>query len=80
MTPGKLRKAFGKDVREATVGPDGWESNDRPFAAYLDSAYPVGGTAAGVGWVQAFWAAVDGLGAEAVVEPIPDASPPGTIH
>ncbi len=80
MKPGKLRKTWGNDSREATVGPDGWASSDAWFADHLNAIYPVGGSPAGVPWVRAFHEAVNGLKATAVVEPEPDPSPPGTIH
>ncbi len=79
MTPGKLRKKWSDETVEATCGPDGWQSAAVGFAARLDAAFPVGGTTAGAGWVQAFWAAVKTLGAKVLTEPVADFTP-GQIY
>lgn len=76
MTEGRLRDRFG---REASVGPEGWASDDAGLASTLNRSFPVGDVAAGVGWVRAFWAAVEVLGAEVLTEPEAD-STPGVIH
>ncbi len=72
MTEGKLQKKMKGGTVEATVGPDGWSSPDAAIAGHLNAICPVGGTEAGVGWVRAFWRAVDALGADVVREPKPD--------
>ena len=79
MKPGKLRKKWPDQTQEATVGPEGWVSKDAAFAAHLNTAFPVGGTTAGVGWVRAFWEAIHTLRADAVVEPVADFTP-GRIY
>ncbi len=75
MTAGKLKF----DGKEASVDADGWASEDADFAGTLNRSFPVGDTAAGVGWVRAFWAALDVLKAEVLAEPQAD-STPGVIH
>ena len=76
MTPGHLKK----NDDEATIGPRGWDSANPDFADALNATWSVGGSpAAGYPWVRAFWDAVEGLGAEALVEPEPDPAPPDTV-
>ncbi len=76
MTPGILEKRWADGTAtRATATPDGWESSDTEFAASLEGAFPFPATEAGTPWVQSFWAAVDGLGAEAMQEPEAEETP-----
>jgi hypothetical protein len=65
---------------EASIGADGWECADAHFLAYLEQLYPPSTTPAGWPWIRAFWNAVEGLGAEVVAVPEPEAHDPNTIH
>jgi hypothetical protein len=69
MTEGVLRKTWGEQSAEATMGPDGWQSADAGFRDQLARLFPVVSTEAGVGWVIAFWTAAEILGAEVLEEP-----------
>ena len=66
MTPGVLRLPVINAT--AICGPRGWSSANQGAMIIL-SQYPVRGTAVGVGWIKAFWAAVHGESAEVITEP-----------
>lgn len=80
MTRGRLKKVWPDAAAEASVGPDGWESDDADFAARLNGLYPVGGAAAGYPWVRAFRDAAREMKAEVLAEPVPDSAPRGRIY
>ena len=88
MTPGILRKVWPDEYLEATITPNGWRVvsvgvdtvNPKLWQDHLNLAYAPQPTAAGHGWIAAFWDAVKGLDARMLQRPEPDPEPPGAIH
>jgi hypothetical protein len=61
----------------ASIGPDGWVSDDPRLMTALESEYKPPSTEAGTPFVIAFWRAVEGLNADVLQEPSPDEEYPG---